>query len=36
MIRAKDLDDALRIANGTKYALTGGCLQPQPGDTWSR
>ena len=28
--RAKDLDDALRIANGTKYALTGGCYSRSP------
>jgi RHH-type proline utilization regulon transcriptional repressor/proline dehydrogenase/delta 1-pyrroline-5-carboxylate dehydrogenase len=30
VIRAKDLDDALRIANGTKYALTGGCYSRSP------
>ena len=30
VIRAKDLDDALRIANGTKYALTGGCFSRSP------
>jgi RHH-type proline utilization regulon transcriptional repressor/proline dehydrogenase/delta 1-pyrroline-5-carboxylate dehydrogenase len=30
VIRAKDLDDALRIANGTKYALTGGCYSLSP------
>jgi RHH-type proline utilization regulon transcriptional repressor/proline dehydrogenase/delta 1-pyrroline-5-carboxylate dehydrogenase len=28
--RARDLDDALRIANGTKYALTGGCYSRSP------
>jgi len=27
---AKDLDDALRIANGTKYALTGGVYSRSP------
>jgi len=31
VIRAKDLDDALRIANGTKYALTGGVFSRSPG-----
>ncbi|MBY0460813.1 MAG: L-glutamate gamma-semialdehyde dehydrogenase [Gemmataceae bacterium] len=30
VLRAKDLDDALRIANGTKYALTGGCFSRSP------
>jgi RHH-type transcriptional regulator, proline utilization regulon repressor / proline dehydrogenase / delta 1-pyrroline-5-carboxylate dehydrogenase len=30
VIRAKDLDDALRIANSTKYALTGGCYSRSP------
>ena len=30
VIRAKDLDDALRIANGTPYALTGGCYSRSP------
>ncbi len=30
VIRARDLDDALRIANGTKYALTGGCYSRSP------
>ena len=30
IIRAKDLDDAIRIANGTKYALTGGCYSRSP------
>jgi RHH-type proline utilization regulon transcriptional repressor/proline dehydrogenase/delta 1-pyrroline-5-carboxylate dehydrogenase len=30
VIRAKDLDDALRIANGVKYALTGGCYSRSP------
>ncbi len=29
-IRAKDLSDALRIANGTKYALTGGVYSRSP------
>ncbi len=28
--RAKDLDDALRIANGTKFALTGGVYSRSP------
>ena len=30
VMRAKDLDDAIRIANGTKYALTGGCYSRSP------
>ncbi|MCS6864744.1 MAG: L-glutamate gamma-semialdehyde dehydrogenase [Gemmataceae bacterium] len=30
VIRANDLDDALRIANSTKYALTGGCYSRSP------
>ncbi|MDB5311467.1 MAG: rocA1 [Gemmataceae bacterium] len=30
VLRAKDLDDAIRIANGTKYALTGGCYSRSP------
>ncbi len=30
VISAKDLDDALRIANGTKYALTGGVFSRSP------
>ncbi len=30
VIKAKDLDDALRIANGTKYALTGGIFSRSP------
>lgn len=30
IIRARDLDDALRIANGTQYALTGGCYTRHP------
>ncbi len=30
VIRAKDLDDAIRIANGTRYALTGGCYSRSP------
>jgi RHH-type proline utilization regulon transcriptional repressor/proline dehydrogenase/delta 1-pyrroline-5-carboxylate dehydrogenase len=30
VMRARDLDDALRIANGTKYALTGGCYSRSP------
>jgi RHH-type proline utilization regulon transcriptional repressor/proline dehydrogenase/delta 1-pyrroline-5-carboxylate dehydrogenase len=30
VLRAKDLDDAIRIANGTKYALTGGCFSRSP------
>ncbi len=30
VIRANDLDDALRIANGVKYALTGGCYSRSP------
>ncbi len=30
VIKAKNLDDALRIANGTKYALTGGVYSRSP------
>ncbi|MDB5294028.1 MAG: rocA1, partial [Phycisphaerales bacterium] len=30
VIRAKDLDEALRIANGTRYALTGGVYSRSP------
>ncbi len=30
VIRAKDLDDALAIANGTEYALTGGLYSRSP------
>lgn len=30
VMRARDLEDALRIANGTKYALTGGCYSRSP------
>ena len=30
VIKAADLDDALRIANGTKYALTGGVFSRSP------
>jgi RHH-type proline utilization regulon transcriptional repressor/proline dehydrogenase/delta 1-pyrroline-5-carboxylate dehydrogenase len=30
VIRAKDLDDAIRVANGTKYALTGGVFSRSP------
>ena len=30
VIRAKDLHDAIRIANGTKYALTGGVFSRSP------
>ncbi|MFY7951550.1 MAG: aldehyde dehydrogenase family protein, partial [Armatimonadaceae bacterium] len=30
VIKAKDLEDALRIANGTKYALTGGVFSRSP------
>jgi RHH-type proline utilization regulon transcriptional repressor/proline dehydrogenase/delta 1-pyrroline-5-carboxylate dehydrogenase len=30
VIRAKNLDDALGIANGTKYALTGGLFSRSP------
>jgi RHH-type proline utilization regulon transcriptional repressor/proline dehydrogenase/delta 1-pyrroline-5-carboxylate dehydrogenase len=30
LIRAKDLDDALAIANGTQYALTGGLYSRSP------
>ncbi len=30
VIRARDLDDALRIANGTAYALTGGLYSRSP------
>ena len=30
ILKAKDLDDALRIANGTKYALTGAIFSRSP------
>ncbi len=30
ILRARDFDDALRIANGTRYALTGGCYSRSP------
>jgi RHH-type proline utilization regulon transcriptional repressor/proline dehydrogenase/delta 1-pyrroline-5-carboxylate dehydrogenase len=30
VLRAKDLTDALRIANGTRYALTGGIYSRSP------
>ncbi len=30
VLKAKDLDDALRIANGTQYALTGGLYSRSP------
>ena len=30
VLRAKDLDEALRIANGTEYALTGGIYSRSP------
>jgi RHH-type proline utilization regulon transcriptional repressor/proline dehydrogenase/delta 1-pyrroline-5-carboxylate dehydrogenase len=30
VLRAKDLTDALTIANNTKYALTGGCFSRSP------
>ena len=30
VLRAKDLDDALKIANGTQYALTGGLYSRSP------
>ena len=30
VLRAKDLDDAIRIANGTPYALTGGVYSRSP------
>jgi RHH-type proline utilization regulon transcriptional repressor/proline dehydrogenase/delta 1-pyrroline-5-carboxylate dehydrogenase len=30
VLKAKDLDDALRIANGTRYALTGGLYSRSP------
>ena len=30
VMRARDLDDAIRIANGSKYALTGGCYSRSP------
>jgi RHH-type proline utilization regulon transcriptional repressor/proline dehydrogenase/delta 1-pyrroline-5-carboxylate dehydrogenase len=32
VIWAKDMDDALRIANGTAYALTGGFFSRSPGN----
>jgi len=30
VIKARDLDDALKIANGTEYALTGGLYSRSP------
>jgi RHH-type proline utilization regulon transcriptional repressor/proline dehydrogenase/delta 1-pyrroline-5-carboxylate dehydrogenase len=30
VINCRDLDDALRIANGTRYALTGGVYSRSP------
>jgi RHH-type proline utilization regulon transcriptional repressor/proline dehydrogenase/delta 1-pyrroline-5-carboxylate dehydrogenase len=30
ILRAKDMDDALKIANGTEYALTGGLFSRSP------
>ncbi len=30
VIKARDFDEALRVANGTKYALTGGVLSRSP------
>ena len=30
VLKAKDLDDAIRIANGTDYALTGGLYSRSP------
>jgi RHH-type proline utilization regulon transcriptional repressor/proline dehydrogenase/delta 1-pyrroline-5-carboxylate dehydrogenase len=30
VLKAKDLDDALEIANGTQYALTGGLYSRSP------
>ena len=30
VLKAKDIDDAIRIANGTKYALTGGIYSRSP------
>jgi RHH-type proline utilization regulon transcriptional repressor/proline dehydrogenase/delta 1-pyrroline-5-carboxylate dehydrogenase len=32
VLRARDLDEALRIANGTPYALTGGLYSRSPGN----
>jgi RHH-type proline utilization regulon transcriptional repressor/proline dehydrogenase/delta 1-pyrroline-5-carboxylate dehydrogenase len=32
LLRAGDLDEALRIANGTEYALTGGLFSRSPGN----
>jgi RHH-type proline utilization regulon transcriptional repressor/proline dehydrogenase/delta 1-pyrroline-5-carboxylate dehydrogenase len=32
VIKARDLDEALRIANGTEYALTGGLYSRSPSD----
>jgi len=32
VLRARDLDDALRIANGTDFALTGGFFSRSPGN----
>jgi RHH-type proline utilization regulon transcriptional repressor/proline dehydrogenase/delta 1-pyrroline-5-carboxylate dehydrogenase len=32
VIRAKDMDEAIQIANGTAYALTGGIYSRSPGN----
>ncbi len=32
VIKVKDFDEALRVANGTEYALTGGVLSRSPGN----
>jgi RHH-type proline utilization regulon transcriptional repressor/proline dehydrogenase/delta 1-pyrroline-5-carboxylate dehydrogenase len=32
LLRAQDLDEALQIANGTEYALTGGLFSRSPGN----
>ena len=36
VLRAKDLDEALRIANGTEYALTGGLYSRSPANIGTR
>ena len=36
VMKARDMDEALAIANGTQYALTGGLISPQPGDHRAR
>ena len=33
VIKAQDFDDAIKIANGVKFALTGGLFSRSPGNT---